>query len=224
MKALYETSFSSKKSTLEPLAFDVPWTRTDLLFANSWPPELLGAPVTPANAAMLSALGASGGGILQTGYTGSLTQPNGAGGDPIVQALQAQAKQYVSNGTRIPIPSNFSGQVVSASTNRNFLLLQNNSQPATSADVAPNLIVNLDGPVGSDSTLYLNLAPGQGIIFDQRVMNNAIYVAWGTGTGSFTQGGVCLTGYASATDMPTTAPSSGFAGRTAGGPIFFQSG
>lgn len=194
--ALWETTYNNRRSTLLPLAFDVEWTRTDKLFANDFPPD------AAANPQMFDGGGPDIAGATTMRFgAGSGGGPGGGGGGnyDAVAVLQALKNKGINplacNGAAIPIPGGFAGQILYASSRRTFVLIQNNSS-AVSPNTAPNLIVGLDGPVSTAfPALYLNLIPGQGILLDQAVVNNAIYVAFSGGSSPTVVGGVCWVGY-----------------------------
>jgi hypothetical protein len=85
------------------------------------------------------------------------------------------------NATRLPIPStiNTSIALVNGDPNRSFVIIQNNN-----ATGGANLLVSVDAKIDTTQPwAYLNLLPNsQGILLDQEVMVNPIYVAWATGT------------------------------------------
>ena len=84
------------------------------------------------------------------------------------------------NGVRLPIPSNVNTilALLNGDVTRSFILIQNNS-----ASTGATLLVSVDGPVNTAIPwAYLNIAGGQGILLDEEIMTNPIYVAWGTGT------------------------------------------
>jgi hypothetical protein len=84
------------------------------------------------------------------------------------------------NATRLPIPSSVNTAIalVNGDPNRSFVIIQNNN-----ATGGANLLVSVDAKIDTTQPwAYLNLLPNsQGILLDQEVMVNPIYVAWGTG-------------------------------------------
>lgn len=81
--------------------------------------------------------------------------------------------------TRLPIPASVNTAValVNGDPNRAFVIIQNNN-----AAGAANLLVSVDGAIAASTPqFYLNLAPGQGILLDEEVFVNPIYVAWAAG-------------------------------------------
>lgn len=106
------------------------------------------------------------------------------------------------NATRVPIPSNVNTAqpLIGGDANRTFLLVQNNN-----AAGGANLLVSVDGQINTATpAFYLNLAPGLGILFDEAVFGNPLYVAWASGT---VAGGTVLFG--------TSAPSAPAGGNAA---------
>ncbi len=126
----------------------------------------------------------------------------GPGGQPITMAAPSPANQTDPSldfswgcfSYIIPIPPSTNGLLLQGDTYRNLFLIQNKSVGATATDVAPTLYFSLDGPVQADFSNAVALVPGEGLVLDTRVPNNAIYVGWGAGTGTFTQFGTCLYG------------------------------
>jgi len=120
--------------------------------------------------------------------------PEAGGIGPAVppSALGVAGGQYdTTYGQLVPVPGNVLTQtaVLGATSKRGWLLIQNNS--TTAGGTAPNLYVAFDGPVSAATPgLFLTLAPGAGILLDRRVPNNAIYVLYAGGAGTFTAQGV----------------------------------
>lgn len=124
------------------------------------------------------------------------------------QQSQASTNEFpwLSRCAIIPVNAAFSAvqPVVLADNYRNFLLLQNNSSGVAGTDVAPYLMFSLDGPVtanpsttpGTPNPFALALAPGEGLLLDVRVINNALYIQWGASTngGTLNQGGIVMYG------------------------------
>jgi len=176
-------------SMLLPLACDVEWTNLTRVFSDDVPQTAgLGA-ITIAQQALslppaaAAALASSAGATRSTGYTPST-------GAPAPPAQVSTSRQM--NGVRLPIGANVTtnSAFLNGDRNRGFLLIQNNNSTGKA-----NLLVSLDGPVDTGSPgFYLNLAPNFGILLDQAVLINPLYVAWGTGTVDL--GGVCMYGSA----------------------------
>lgn len=109
-----------------------------------------------------------------------------------------------SQGQLINLTPNLPGGgllvVVPANPKRNLLVIQNNSSATGAGNVAPTLVMALDGPIPSAAinppiaAQYLNFPPGQGLVLTTRVPTNDLYFVWTTGTGTFVQGGMVLTG------------------------------
>lgn len=98
--------------------------------------------------------------------------------------------EWAANATIIPIPLNWNPltPIVLADPRRNLLVIQNNSVGnSAGGDVLPTLVVGLDGPVSlaggaATNPLTMNFPAGLGLVLDERVPTNAIYVAWGSST------------------------------------------
>lgn len=139
---------------------------------------------------------------------------------------------WLSRASPLSIPANVGANspLLVSDNYRNLLIFQNNSV-ATSPDVAPNLYIAVDGPVqlvnftnpvSMAVTSYpfnaITLVPGEGLLMDTRVLNNAIYVRWGTSTN--TDGTVFTNGmmfYGRTPNSPPLVPAGG-GGPTASGP------
>jgi hypothetical protein len=181
VKPLWETSFNSRKSTLVPLSFDLDWTSTKLVFQNDWPPEVYQAAAAAA----------------ANDQSVSPAQALVAASQATTSLAQATLQAFNSAGSQISIPPNVNTQsaLLNASTKRNMLLIQNNSTLNDGAgNVGPTLLMALDGPVGVGA-YQLNFPPGFGLLLDQKVFSNPIFVGWTGGTGTFVQGAVCMVGY-----------------------------
>jgi hypothetical protein len=94
------------------------------------------------------------------------------------------------NGSRLPITPtvNPALQFLAGDPNRAILIIQNNEPTSGGA----TLLVSFD-PINASSTGYvLNFGPGGfGILLDQNVFSNPIYVGW---SGTATVGGVMMYG------------------------------
>jgi hypothetical protein len=114
---------------------------------------------------------------------------------------------WVCRGYPIPIPANINGNtpLLLEDNTRSLLIIQNNSSVSVAGDVAPNLLISLDGPVhflvsGLGVNYAINalvLVPGEGLLMDTRVLGNALYFAWGPATntgGSVITYGICIPG------------------------------
>jgi len=103
------------------------------------------------------------------------------------------------NGSRLPITPtvNPALQFLAGDPNRAILIIQNNEPTSGGA----TLLVSFD-PINASSTGYvLNFGPGGfGILLDQNVFGNPIYVGW---SGTATVGGVMMYG------SKPAAPNSG---------------
>jgi len=118
--------------------------------------------------------------------------------------------EWLSRGSPLFIPSTVNPNlpILLADNYRNLLIFQNNSTATASGDVAANLLIAVDGPVitqqvtaGANVTLFpvngITLVPGESLLLDQRILNNAIYVLWGNSfntSGTVALGGMCLYG------------------------------
>jgi hypothetical protein len=105
-----------------------------------------------------------------------------------------------ANATRVPISPNVvtTTALINGDPNRTFMLIQNNN-PSGGA----NLLFSVDGAINTSTPwAYVNLAPTLGILLDEEIFVNPIYVAWGTGT---VTGGVILFG-SKASAGPSNAP------------------
>ena len=118
---------------------------------------------------------------------------------------------WLSRGASIPLSSAVptTTPLLLADNFRNLLLIQNNSNATAAGDVAPTLYIGIDGPVKVSTFQYaFALAPGIGIVLDTRVLNNAIYAAYGSYTntgGTVTVGGILT--YGRTQNSPPLMPS-----------------
>jgi hypothetical protein len=96
-------------------------------------------------------------------------------------AGQSEQFPWVSRGAGIALtPGTPTSQpIVIADNYRNLLIIQNNSTATAAGDVAPNLYINVDGPVNVAAGAFaLLFPPGFGIFMDERILSNALYVAF----------------------------------------------
>jgi hypothetical protein len=182
-------------STLLPNQCDIAWTDLSRVLSDNVPQAAgLGAiqiaqqalNLSPSDAAQL----VSSGGNTSPGFT----PPHGA-----AAAVAAPVSGSITpvNGVRLPIGAGVTtnSAFLNGDKNRGLLLLQNNNSAGNA-----NLLFSVDGPVDTTAPgFYINLAPGFGILLDQAVLINPIYVAWGPGTVDL--GGVCLYGSAVTTNV-----------------------
>jgi len=102
-----------------------------------------------------------------------------------------------ANATRVPISAGVNTLIplINGDPDRTFILVQNNN-----ASGGANLLVSVDGQINTATpAFYLNLAPGLGILLDEEVFVNPIYVAWASGT---VAGGMILYGSSAAVAAP----------------------
>jgi hypothetical protein len=189
---LYEAR--GRISTLLPNACDVDWTDLTRVLSDNVPqPAGIGAVQTAQQALGLTASeaatlvsNAGGNSYLPPAQLTSVTNLVNASA---AAAIAAGVGTRKANGVRLPIGANVSPSTafLNGDPNRSLLLLQNNN----AAGGAP-LLFSVDGAINTGTPqFYINLAPGLGILLDQDVLINPIYVAWGTGA---ILGGVCLYG------------------------------
>jgi hypothetical protein len=166
------------------------------------------AAMTPAqlaafSPAMLQAMSAAQLAAYQLALSGQgsgSASSGGAGAVPGVVPSNLNPFPWSAFTSRIPVPLSLNPNVavLNASVLRNYMLIQNNST-AISPDTAPNLLVNLDGPVDtSQQQQYVNVPPTFGLVFDTRVPSNPIFLAWGSfadAGGSAIVGAVVWSGY-----------------------------
>lgn len=156
-------------------------------------PQMLNAMTAAQLAAYQLALSGQGTGTSSSGGPGAA----GAAAAPGAAANRYPWSAFTS---RIPVPLalNPNVAVLNASVLRNYMLIQNNST-AIAPDTAPNLLVNLDGPVDTaQQQQYVNVPPTFGLVFDTRVPSNPIFLAWGSfndGGGTAIVGAVVWSGY-----------------------------
>jgi hypothetical protein len=187
---LYESS--RRASMLLPNACDVDWTDLTRVFSDNVPaPAGIGAVQTAQQALGLTTAEAatlvSNAGGNSSISTESLAQATHQANIAAAQAKAASGRK--ANGVRLPIGPNVnpSQAFLNGDTNRTLLLLQNNN-----ATGGANLLWSVDAAIDTTNPqFYVNLAPGLGVLLDEEVLINPIYVAWGPGT---VTGGVCLYG------------------------------
>lgn len=166
----------SEISTLLPNACDAFWTDMSRVFSDNVPqPAGVGAMQIAQDALGLNAQDAA-----------NLVSAAGATNVSSTDLTQLRARGGIApnpRGTgavRLPLPSNVPTNlpVLGGDPSRSFFLIQNNNGAG-----GANLLVSVDGPVNTGSPwAYLNFPPGQGLLLDEEIWTNPIYVAWGTGT------------------------------------------
>lgn len=172
----------SQRSMLIPAQYAPEWTDFSKILCDELPGVAGTGAVQIAQQALnispqdAAALVASQGGTNTT--VSSLTT---AAGNAQTSAIQSPAQQSRNSlGGRLPIPPSVATAtaLLNGDPNRAFLLFQNNNAAA-----GANLLVNIDGPVDTGNPqYYLNILPGNfGLLIDQNVMVNPVYVAWGAG-------------------------------------------
>lgn len=179
-------------SMLLPNQCDPDWTDLSRVLSDNVPePAGLGAMalaqqalgLSPAAAAQLvTAAGAS---SLPMARLAAMATSGGLGGLGSTGLTPRGA-----NATRVPISPNVvtSTAIINGDANRTFIIIQNNN-----ASGGANLLWSVDGPINTATPwAYINLAPGLGILLDEEIFVNPIYVAWAT-SGTVT-GGVILFG------------------------------
>jgi hypothetical protein len=146
---------------------------------------------------------------------GTVPPPSGTT-DTSALAGDSSEFAWLSRGAILAITLNTpAAQPVLLSDNfRNLLIIQNNTISGT-GDVAPILSVGIDGPVQSLNTgpgiagmplspFAINLAQGEGLVLDVRMLTNAIYVAWGPATN--TSGQLFIAGMVTYGRSPNSPP------------------
>lgn len=167
---------NSRRSMLLPNGCDIDWTDLTRVLSDNVP-EAAGLGATQiaqqalgiqpsAAAALVAAAGASNASTFRPGtaFGGGASAPT---------AVSARGV----NTCRLPIPPNVNTTAVflCGDQNRAFMLLQNNN----TATNGTNLLINIDGPVDiTNPGFYLNLAPGVGLLLDEAIFVNPIYLAW----------------------------------------------
>jgi hypothetical protein len=153
-----------------------------------------------------------------------IVQPDGSVvAAPPLQVDPTNEWDWLSRGAAIYLPFNVSTSlpVLLTDNYRNLLIVQNNSTANVAGDVAANLFIGLDGPVTTQvlvfagfTTLFpingISLQPGESLLMDERILNNAIYVAWGNSIntgGSVALGGVII--YGRTPNSPPLLPHAG---------------
>jgi len=181
---------------LVPQPYDPQWTKIDDGIFNAYPPPPPGSTVSPNSTA---------GQIAQVIRRSGVPVPNG----PVEWNNPTTA-------ATLPITPSVStnNPVLNGNRKRNFLAVQNASRAATSADVAPDLLVNFASRVIA-GVAAIRLSPGVGLILDYIVPRDDIYVAWdlSAATGTYTQGGSITQGAHSPDGVPDwLAPAGGGGG------------
>src|SRR5215469_3951091 len=183
-------------SMLIPDQSQVGWTDLTRVFADETPdPSGVGAVQTASAALGISPASAAALVSSTSASTISVTQLAAA-------STQTRSRLTVrgANATRVPISPNVVTQtaLISGDSARTFLLIQNNN-----AAGGASLLWSIDGAINTAAPWqYVNLAPGLGILLDEEVFTNPIYVAWGSGT---VTGGVILFGSGAAAGAAATA-------------------
>lgn len=167
----------SQISTLLPNACDPSWTDLSRVFSDKPPQDAgIGAMQIAQDALGLSAqdaasLVANAGATNVSAESLSLLRPTSGGIIPNPRGV---------NGVRLPLPSNVptNTPILGGDSTRSFFLIQNNNGAG-----GANLLLSVDGPVNTATpAFYLNFPPGQGVLLDEEILINPIYVAWGAGT------------------------------------------
>jgi hypothetical protein len=171
--------------------------------------------------------------IADSGYDVAVTRldrlfngPGTQGGQDAAAAIAAATGQdptnefpWLSRGSPLSISAGISTAtpILLADNYRNFILVQNNSVASATGDIAPNLYLAVDGPVqlitivnpvtSTPFSIPLNaitFAPGVGLLLDERVLTNSLYVAWGTSVN--TGGSVYTNGFVLYGRTPNSPP------------------
>jgi hypothetical protein len=160
---------------LLPNQCDAAWTDLTRVLSDQVPMAAgLGAMETAQQALGLSPADAAN--LVASGGT-LLTAPQ------LAKSAGSQTRRSVgkaTRATRVPIPNNVDTAIplVNGDENRTFILIQNNN-----ASGGANLLISVDGMIDSTNPqFYLNLQPTFGILLDEEVFGNPIFVAWGSGT------------------------------------------
>lgn len=185
-------------SMLLPNGCDPEWMDLTRVFSDKVPEAAgIGATLTAQQALGLSPTAAA---QLVSAAGGSTLPVTQLAAAAAALALRPAVNPRGANATRIPIPSNVQTAValVNGDPNRTFVLIQNNN-----ASGGANLLWSVDGAINTATPwAYVNLAPGLGILLDEEVFVNPIYVAWGSGT---VTGGMVLFGSSASPVDPNAA-------------------
>lgn len=201
---LYEST--RRVSTLLPNACDIDWTDLTRVLSDNVPaPAGIGA-VQTAQQALGLTLNEAASLVSAAGGNTNVSTAALSHATTVTYAAAAAAAGIgrKANGVRLPIGPNVSTAkaFLNGDANRTFLLLQNNN-PVGGA----NLLFSVDAAIDTaNPAFYVNLTPGLGVLLDQDVLINPIYVAWSGGTAT---GGVCL--YGSAASAGPATGSGGYA-------------
>lgn len=193
----------SEISTLMPNACDAFWTDLSRVFSDDVPqPAGVGALQIAQQALNLSTADAA----TLVANAGA-TNLSGAAlrGFAGPAASQVIPNPRGVNGVRLPIPSNVATQspLLGGDPSRSFMLIQNNN-----ATGGATLLVSVDGPINTATpAFYMNFPPQQGLLLDEEILINPIYVAWTTGA---IAGAVIF--YGSGPPNPAQQPQAGASG------------
>jgi hypothetical protein len=161
-------------SMLLPNQCDPEWMDLSRVFSDNVPEAAgIGASLIAQQALGLSPAAAA-----------QLVSDAGASSIPSSQLAKARARPRTNargaNATRLPIAASVDTAIalINGDPDRTFMLIQNNN-----ATGGANLLWSVDGQINTATPwAYVNLAPGLGILLDEEVFINPLYVAWGTGT------------------------------------------